>query len=366
MIALLRWIALFIAMGHGPGDSLAVRAWQIIDSTYVTTGFDRQRWQLARADTSVRDVLRHLGDRQVSVVRPTTQPWLFAEVTGQAHVGVGLAALLSLDISEHDHQLVVVTVMPGTPASRAGLRTGDEVRLIDGVATDTMTLVDAAARLHGPEGTSVVLGIHRRATDFPVTLTRRAIAAVLPVTIDTTLDGGVAYIALRQFTTGSDTVIRRALTRRPHVTGVILDLRDNPGGDLGACRGIAGLFIGQQPFARRIGRGEPTPMLGTGQPITSAPLMVLVNRGTASAAEVLAAGLRDTGRARLVGEPTFGKALIHSLAPLDSSASLLLTVGQVETLKGQPILGVGLTPDMSADDASALSVARHSFSAPRG
>ena len=115
MMALFRRLGVLLALWHVQGPASAARTWYIIDSAYVATGFDRHRWQSAQGDTSVRDVLRHLGDRQVSVVRPARQSWLFAEVTGQPHVGVGLAALLSLDISEHDGQLVVVTLTPGTP-----------------------------------------------------------------------------------------------------------------------------------------------------------------------------------------------------------------------------------------------------------
>jgi carboxyl-terminal processing protease len=360
--------------------SVAGRAWRIVDDAYAAPGFDRQRWALARPRTvfpgadsrgayaSVRALLRRLGDPEVGLVEPTERKWMLAQFTAQPHVGIGLAALLSIDINDRDGHLVIVTPTPGTPAARAGLRTGDEVLAIDGVATDTMDLLGAVDRLNGSVGSTVRLKIRRDSTSMSVTLARQVIGSLPWVVRDTILsntDGaGFGYVAVRQFTPGADTLLRAALSRMVGAAGIILDLRDNPGGDLAACSSIAGLFVGAEPIARRVGSGHRvTMMFATGRQITAAPVVVLVNRGTASAAEVLSAGLRSAGRATIVGERTFGKALVHTLADLDGQASLLLTVGRLQTLSGQEILRVGVAPDVRVS-ASASETPNASESIP--
>jgi carboxyl-terminal processing protease len=127
---------------------------------------------------------------------------------------------------------------------------------------------------------------------------------------------------------------------------LLLDLRNNPGGDLRACMQIAGLFLGDAPLANVNGRDGMKPLRAPGEQATKLPTIVLVNKGTASAGELLAVGLQANQRAAVVGQTTYGKGLVHRAAPLSDGSMVLMTSGSLRTLKGAEILGGGITPDV--------------------
>lgn len=134
------------------------------------------------------------------------------------------------------------------------------------------------------------------------------------------------------------------------VDAFVLDLRNNPGGDVSAGKNIAGIFLGNKPIATVFGRGgKITQMIAEGNKLTDKPLSVLVNRGTASMAEVLASGLQENQRAKIVGVTTFGKILIQSLENLPDKSALTIPIGKIRTLKGREILNKGITPNVIVD-----------------
>jgi carboxyl-terminal processing protease len=147
--------------------------------------------------------------------------------------------------------------------------------------------------------------------------------------------------------------MREALERLKGADGFVLDLRNNPGGALPALEEIAGLFLGENTIGTLQGRAGTTKLRSTGTQLTDKPLVVLVNEGTGSAAELLAGALQDSGRAVVVGTPTFGKGLVHGFFPIADGAVVAVTVGQLRTPRGQEILGVGITPNVRVDMAKS-------------
>ncbi|MBD1803958.1 S41 family peptidase [Microcoleus sp. FACHB-SPT15] len=352
-----------------PLQQLVHEAWQVIETNYADPTFNGLNWQQVRSEvlsrryttkeevyTAIRAMLSRLDNPATRFLTPEQFAGFESEDSGQLHVGVGLPELLSIDINEPTRQLTIVTPLPNTPASEAGLMSGDRVVAIDGVSTDGMDLGDATMRLRGRQGSTVTLTIQRNNSTFEVVLTRKPIAPASPAVqtkIEPMLGGLVGYIILRQFTESSPQEIREALERLEGADGFVLDLRNNPGGVLPALEEIAGLFLGENTIGTLQERAGTTKLRSTGTQLTDKPLVVLVNEGTGSAAELLAGALQDSGRAVVVGTPTFGKGLVHGFFPIADGAVVVVTMGQLKTPRGREILDVGITPDVRVDMAKS-------------
>ena len=244
---------------------------------------------------------------------------------------------------------MVVAPLEGSPAQRAGLRPGDVILRVDGEETATWSLTDAVTRLRGPAGTTVQLTIQRGdQPPFAVTLVRARlrIAAVRTQL----LPGRVAYVRLssfhRQVPNDLRAALRTLLAQRPR--GLVLDLRDNPGGLLTSAMEVTGFFLrdGVVLYEQRR-QGEPLPLTVRRAVVpVDLPMVVLVNRGTASAAEIVAGALQDHRRALLVGERTFGKGSVQSVHRLSDQSSLRVTFARWLTPGRRDIGRSGLLPDV--------------------
>lgn len=288
-------------------------------------------------------LLAALGDPSTRLLTPEAWAAFLPEVSGGASVGVGLRELLDLDIG-HDGRLVVVTTVPGGPAARAGLSPGDVLIRVD--EHPVRELGEAMARLRGPEGAEVRLTLVRGGQEQTVTLRREALPADGFHVRAGALAGGALHLALDGFSADTPAAAARALEgvgERP----VVLDLRNNPGGAVDPALAVAGLFVGEREVVRAVGRLDTPVLMSSGPAVVRGRVVVLVNRGTASAAELLAAALHDVRGAPLVGEPTAGKALAHVPAKLDDGSVLLISSGRLLRLDGGEILGRGLTPDVA-------------------
>ncbi len=253
---------------------------------------------------------------------------------------------------------VALIPLLGSPAAAAGLRSGDLIARIDGRDATTLTEDEVAALLRGPAGTRVTLGLQRAGVHsvFSVTVTRRRFTLQ---DVSSRLIGDVAYLRLAQFgpTTGRAThgALHVLLARHPR--GLVLDLRDNPGGLLDAAVDVNSQFL---PTGRvilyereRDGRLDaPLRSLGSGRAL-AIPLVVLVNDGTASAAEITAGALRDNGRARIVGVTTYGKGSVQQEYDQPDGSALLITTRLWLTPRQRLIQGHGITPDVVADSPIA-------------
>ena len=288
-------------------------------------------------------LLATLGDPSTRLLTPQAWAAFLPEVSDGPTVGVGLRELLDLDVAP-DGRLVVVTTVPGGPAARAGLGPGDVLIRVD--EHPVHELGEAMAQLRGPEGSEVRLTLVRGGEERTVALRREALPAPGAHVRAGALEGGALHLALDGFSPDTPAAMAHALEgvgERP----VVLDLRNNPGGAVDAALSVAGLFLGEREVVRAVGRLDTPVLLSTGSAVVRGKVVVLVNRGTASAAELLAAALHDVGGARLVGEPTAGKALLHAPAKLDDGSVLLISTGRLLRLDGSEILGRGLTPDVA-------------------
>jgi carboxyl-terminal processing protease len=252
-----------------------------------------------------------------------------------------------------------VAAVPAGPARRAGLRPGDIVLSIDGRRAAGLGFDEALGRILGPPGTTVALRVRRGKVERTVHLVRKELAAP-PVQFRLIEASGrrIAYLRLQSFRMGTASAAAAVLRRleRDGASAVVLDLRGNPGGLLAQAVAVSSLFLSRGTIVSLEGAHLRRVAYRARAHATVAPrlpLVVLVDRWSASSAEVVAAALHDNGRATLVGESTFGKGLVQALRPLPNGGALKLTTARYLTPGGIDIAGVGVRPDVPAyDDAS--------------
>jgi carboxyl-terminal processing protease len=264
---------------------------------------------------------------------------------------------VGIDLSIEDEQVVVIAPFEGSPAALAGIRSGDIIVTIDGVPVNTSTLADTIGRMRGAEGTSVKIGIMREGSSEPILFTLKRSRVELRSVRAEMLESGYGYVRISQFseTTGDD--LNSALKDlRKHngapLKGLVLDMRDNPGGVLEAAVSVADAFLDSGVIVTAKGRTpdskfemDATP----GDALNGAPIIVLVNGGSASAAEIVAGALKDQHRAKLMGRTTFGKGSVQTIIPLSEDRAVKLTTSLYYTPSGVSINHRGIAPDIELE-----------------
>ena len=256
-----------------------------------------------------------------------------------------------------DGELTIISPIPDTPAARAGLQSGDKIVFIDGVPTTNMSSDTAVGRMRGEPGTPVTLTVAREGWsephDFPII--REIIKIVSVESRLLTGDDGppVVYARVKNFQTDTSAELAAAIRKleTPATAGVILDMRDNPGGLLDEAVKLADGFLDEGAIVstrNRSGRGKVDSASRSDQLFTRLPLVVLVNRGSASASEIVSAALQDR-RALLIGERTFGKGSVQQAFPLSDGGGVLLTVAQYLTPGDVSIQSIGVEPDIALE-----------------
>ena len=269
---------------------------------------------------------------------------------------------LGIEITIRDGRLTVISPIEDTPAFRAGIRSGDHIALIDSVPTRDLTINDAVKRMRGPKDTKVTLTIIRKGSDKPLVFPLiRDIIQVKSLRFRT-LEPGYGYLRIIQFQarTGIDLAAALETLKKENggtLQGLILDLRNNPGGLLDQAVSVANHFVGDRPDNSLIvytrGREESSrhdfnATIGEKEP--PYPMVVLINGGSASASEIIAGALQDHGRAVIMGTQSFGKGSVQSIMGLPNNAGLLLTTGKYYTPKGRSIQAKGITPDIVVEN----------------
>jgi carboxyl-terminal processing protease len=263
---------------------------------------------------------------------------------------------LGIEITTRDDQLTVVAPIEGTPAWRAGIQPGDRIVKIEGLATKDMNLPDAVKRMRGPKGTKVTITIVREGTrePFDVALVREVIQVQSIRSQE--LEPGIGYIRIRQFQerTAPDLVASvEKFDKAGKLAGLIVDVRNNPGGLLSAAVEVSEEFLGDgKLIVYTEGRVRNQNMRFTAharRAITEVPMVVLVNQGSASASEIVAGAIQDHGRGVVIGQQTFGKGSVQTIIPLADGSGLRLTTARYFTPKGRSIHGKGITPDIVID-----------------
>jgi len=264
---------------------------------------------------------------------------------------------IGITISNDGDDLVVNSVFEGTPAAVAGLEPSDLIVEIDGEARPRWDVDEAVLRIRGEAGTTVKLGVRRGGSEELLEFTIERAKIEIPNIESEMLEDGIGYIKLESFTQNAHVEVRSALEdlEGQGATGYILDLRNNPGGQLSSSIQVSSLFISDGVIVTVEERtGEPERHRATGKTATDAPLVVLVNGNSASASEIVAGALQDYARAKLVGEQTFGKGSVQQLEPLSFGGGVKLTIAHYLTPKGRAIDGIGLTPDVIVEMDHAL------------
>ncbi len=261
---------------------------------------------------------------------------------------------LGMQIEVRDGKLLVVAPLYDTPASRAGIEAGDWILEIDGQSTEGITQEQAVKKLRGPKGTSVTLKIRREDGSEKLFEIVRDTITIKIVSHSLLAGGQVGYIQVYTFNTMTRVEVEKALQDllAKGVKGVILDLRNNPGGLLNQAVDLASLFIDEGPVLKVRSRNGSEVYNSKGNRYPNLPLAVLVNRGTASASEIVAGAIRERQMGVLFGKRTFGKGVIQTSFTLSDGSALLLTTAEYFTPKGHPVHEAGLTPDVITERES--------------
>ena len=266
---------------------------------------------------------------------------------------------LGIEVLQQDGGLLIVTPIDDTPASRAGIKPGDSIVKIDGTLVDPQNVDDMFKKLRGKPGSKITLTILHKGSDNPVDmhLTRENIA-ITSVKVRQ-LEPGYDYIRITQFQSDTAADLERKLAalvaKDGAPKGAVLDLRNNPGGLLTAAVSVSDDFLNSGTIVTTRGRLADANMSFSAHPgdlLDGAPLVVLVNHGTASAAEIVSGALKDNHRALLIGQRTFGKGVVQTVLPLDADHAVKITTARYYTPNGTSIQAEGIRPDIPLADLS--------------
>ncbi|MEM6448737.1 MAG: carboxyl-terminal processing protease CtpA [Cyanobacteria bacterium P01_D01_bin.105] len=344
-------------------QQMVMDVWRIVNRSYVDETFNHQNWWFLRQKVlkrplpdwdrtyeAIQDMLAVLEDPYTRFLPPEQYQSLQTNTNGEL-LGVGL------QIAKDDEggNLRVIAPIEGSPAEAAGILPQDEILAINGTLTSELSLDEAAARMRGAIGSRVALKVARANEPVFEVSVRRDRIEINPVIAELRAEPNlpkVGYLRLGQFNGNAADEIRSALTdlEGKGADAYVLDLRNNPGGLLQAGIEIARMWIDDGTIVYTVNRqGSLGSYDAQGKAITDDPLVVLVNKGTASASEILAGALQDNKRAKLVGETTFGKGLIQSLFDLSNGAGLAVTIAKYETPDHHDINKLGITPDQAVE-----------------
>jgi carboxyl-terminal processing protease len=282
-----------------------------------------------------------------SAYLPPDEFAIFQGETSGKFGGVGV------EVDFRDDYVTVIAPIEGSPAARAGIRPGDQVVAIDGKPMRGERIDKLVTLMRGPSGSKVTMSVRRKGVADPLSfeLTREEIH-VQSVTAKR-LRGDVAYVRVKQFQEGTHQELVRAAARlraeaRPEIVGLLLDMRNNPGGLVDEAEGVADELMSQGVIYSTRHRGQVVdePHAHAGGAFASLPIVVLVNEYTASSAELVAGALQDSHRATIVGAPTFGKGSVQTIFELPGGAGMRLTTMRYYTPSGRSIQAEGIKPDI--------------------
>ena len=340
------------------------QVWQIVYRDYLDSSgtYTDDRWRQLRKDLlkksyggeeesyeAIRGMLDSLDDPYTRFLDPKEFKEMRIDTSGEL-MGVGIQISLDKDTKE----LIVVSPIEGTPASRAGVQSKDVIVSIDGTSTKGMTTEDAVKLIRGPEGTEVILGLRRKGDVLNVPLTRARIEInAVKKALNTSPDGSkIGYIRLKQFNANASREMRDAIQELEDqdADGYVLDLRSNPGGLLEASVDIARQWLNEGIIvSTRTREGIRDVRRATGSAITEKPMVVLINQGSASASEIVSGALQENDRAQLIGKTTFGKGLVQAVRGLSDGSGMTVTIAKYLTPNGTDIHKNGIEPDIEAE-----------------
>ena len=347
---------------------LVLDAWTLVnEGFYDPEKFDEIQWKRIRQKTlqkqietseeafsAIEDMLKPLDDPYTRVLRPKDYELLKSSNFGSEINGVGL------QLGEDDNNKVkVISTLGGSPAEEAGIVSGDLIEKVDGISSEKLGLASTASKLRGESGTKVLVEVSSESGETrEVDLERRSVD-LRPVRTKRLRDDShtIGYLRITQFSESVPKKVEEALQelKEKEVEGLILDLRNNSGGLVSSGIAVAYSLLSEKPVVETKDRnGIKDAIISQKETSFDGPMVTLVNKGTASASEILAGSLQDNERSILMGEQTYGKGLIQSLKSLGEDSGIAITVASYLTPNGNNIQGQGMTPDKLLDlpDAS--------------
>jgi carboxyl-terminal processing protease len=363
------------AAGQALSDAqqLVVEAWRLVNQSYVDpAALEAIDWRRLRQKTLERPIvsssqawdaieamLQPIGDPYTRMLRPAEYGSLQSNTRGKVS-GVGLQLALRNQDRGASQSIVVIAPLDGSPAAEAGIGSGSELLSVDANPVADLGLEGTAARLRGPSGSDVLVRLRQSDGRERELLLKRREVDLQPVRADHETVAGMHLGILRitQFSEPVPEQVKEVLDefQRQGVSGVVLDLRNNSGGLVSAGLAVANqLLDGAAIVETRDRNGIASSQQARPGNLWQGPLLTLVNGGTASASEILAGALQDSGRSQLVGSRTFGKGLIQTLIPLSDGSGLAVTVARYLTPSGRDIQAVGIEPDRALPDPEPLN-----------
>ena len=322
------------------------QAWKAIDETYLSPEDINGQ---SRLHGAIRGLVGALGDPYSEFFKPDDSLKFFEDIQG-SFGGIGA------ELGARENQIVVVAPLKNTPASRAGLQAGDKILGVNSSSTFGISIDQAVKWIRGPVGQEVALTISREGWDSPREIVIVRDIIVIPTLEVEVVEGNIAHIQLFSFNANAnrlffDEVFKLFAAR--NTQGLILDLRNNPGGFLEVAVDLAGWFVsrGSLVVTQDGKEGIKQEFRATGnEALKDVPLAIIVNGGSASASEILAGAIKvNRDSVKLVGEKTFGKGTVQELRNLRDGSSLKLTVAHWVLPNGQILEGEGLTPDVEVE-----------------
>lgn len=322
-----------IAIGKRQGSSVVDTA---IDQMIDNGAIDIERSILERA--AIEGALKATGDQWANYF-PKSALDVFNERQASVFTGIGIS------LEKTRSGVIEISGVEGkSPAAEAGLRAGDQLLEVNGTRVQGASLTSVIALIRGEVGKRFDILVERGDSQVLATLTRTQLS--LKNVEVTQIAPRVAYLQISSFGSGTATLVRNALATVNGKDGVIIDLRDNPGGLLQEAVSVAEIFIGNGVIVSyRVNAREKIFTAANPAP-NSAPLVLLINRSTASAAEILAGAIQDRNRGVVIGEGSYGKGSVQEFVTLDDGSKLELTVALYLTPSGRTIEGEGITPDL--------------------
>ncbi len=318
-------------------------AWQIIEQEFFGELPDPKQLTYG----AIQGALRALDDPATTLVEPMPSEDQMIDLTGSYE---GIGAYVALD--END-QVVIVSPFDGSPAMQAGVKPGDVILKVDDVAVTSMLLGEAVRLIRGPQGSTVSLTIMREEEAAPLVIEVIRGEVELATVGGLVLEDDIGYVRISLFSERTGQELEETLQElmEENLSGLILDLRNNPGGVFpSAAIEVTSQFLDEGIIVYQLFSDgqEQAYRAEQGGLATDIPLVVLVNQGTASNSEVVAGAIQDHGRGVLIGEQTFGKGSVQSVHDLSDGSGLHVTIAQLLTPDRHPIHGEGITPDIVA------------------
>ncbi len=331
-------------------------AFNRVSAAYVEEIDDR-----ALLDSAIKGMLSQLDPHSAYLDRKSFSD--LQETTTGNYGGLGL------EVGQEDGVVKVISPMDDTPADNAGLMPGDLILQLDDTPVRGMSLSDAVESMRGEPGSTIKLLVLKKGESVPrdITITRKIIKVAS--VRQRFLEEGYGYLRIAQFQSGTGSEVKKAiddLKEEGILTGLVIDLRNNPGGVLQSAVDVSDLFVSEGLIVYTSGRIRNTDVrfiASTPDSLEGVPIVVLVNEGTASASEIVAGALQDHGRAVIMGTHTFGKGSVQTILPLNDEKAIKLTTALYYTPNGRSIQAEGITPDIRVDRSKVTRLDKNPWGA---